>query len=227
MTTTPTEKTKRFQTIFFDMDGTLIESGPGVMNAVRYMFGKVGYEENDVSRIRAFLGPPIIHRLMGTYGFDETAAQAAYAYYREYYDSRGMYESRLYPGIDDVLTALSRAGKTLYVATSKPEHQAIDMLTRTGVISRFKRVFGAVHDEEVYTKDEVLIRATTLLGKTPPSSVMIGDRKHDVIGARHVGMDTVGVLYGYGDLNELKAAGCNMIAEYPSDLLTLLMEDNG
>jgi len=221
-----TDNNGPYDTILFDMDGTLIESGPGIMKAVRHMFGKMGITETDEARIQAFIGPPIIHHLKNVYGLSDADAHAAYGHYRAYYDANGILECGLYPGIEGVLRTLKESGKTLYVATSKPEEQAHRMLKRTGVLDFFTRIFGAVHLEGVYTKDEVLVRATTQLGGTPPHAVMIGDRSHDILGGQHVGLDTIGVLYGYGSYDEFKEAGCDMIAERPSDLLSLLMEED-
>ena len=225
MITRLTEKKGYYDTIFFDLDGTLIESGPGVMNAIRHMFTKIGYPKPDETQMRAFIGPPIAHYLVEAYGFSAADAQAAYRHFRSYYAERGILECSLYPDIENVLDALSDAGKTMYIATSKPEHQAVSMLKRMDLFDLFAGIFGGVHNEGVFTKDEVLMRAASLIGNVPAHAVMVGDRHHDVLGAQHIGLDTIGVLYGYGSFDELKEAGCDMIAEIPGDLPELLMED--
>ena len=227
MITRLTDKKNTYENIFFDVDGTIMESGPGIINALRYMFDKIGYEQPDEAHLRAFIGPPVVHHLTSVYGFSDADARAAYAVYREYYVERGIFEGTLYPCIEDVLHTLAEDNKTLYVATSKPESMAITILEHVGVIGLFAHIFGAVQHEGVYTKDEVLTRAVTTLGGTPDSSVMIGDRYHDVLGGQHVHMDTIGALYGYGSFEELKNAGCDMIAEQPGDLITLLTEEDG
>jgi phosphoglycolate phosphatase len=171
------------------------------------------------------MGPPIAHHLAEAYGFNEADTQTAYRHFRSYYETRGIHECQLYPGIENVLTALCDAGKTIYIATSKPEHQAFRILKSMGLFDLFTGVFGGKHDEGVFTKDQVLMRAAAMIGTMPDHAVMVGDRYHDILGGRHVGLDTLGVLYGYGSFDELKEAGSDMIAEIPGDLPELLMED--
>ncbi len=225
MNTRLTERKGPYDTIFFDLDGTLIESAPGVMNGVRYMFDKIGRPIPDEAQMQAFMGPPIVHHLVDAFGFSEADAQSAYQHFRSYYEERGILECSLYSGIEDVLKALADADKVMYIATSKPEHQAVSILKRMGLLDLCAGVYGGVHSENVFTKVEVLLRAVSLIGAVPAHAVMVGDRYHDVLGAQHIGLDTIGVLYGYGSFDELKEAGCDMIAEYPGDLLELLTED--
>ena len=211
-----------YKAVFIDLDGTITESGEGCMNAVRYMFEKAGYEENDEVRIRAFVGPPIKMHLINAYGFPEEEAARIYAYYREYYLSKGIYESRLYDGIEDALHAIKSSGKTLYVATSKPEVMAIPILERYGLLGVFDAVFGARHEEGIFDKTPVLEYAMRSLGGAPSGSVMVGDRYHDMLGGRAVGIDTVGVLYGYGDREELMDCGPDYLVDTTADLAALL-----
>jgi len=211
-----------YRAVFIDLDGTITESGEGCMNAVRYMFEKAGYKENDEARIRAFVGPPIKMHLINAYGFSEEEAAKIYAYYREYYLSKGIYESRLYDGIEDALRAIKSSGRALYVATSKPEAMAIPILERYGLLGVFDAVFGARHEEGIFDKTQVLEYAMRRLGGTPPGSVMVGDRSHDILGGRAVGIDTVGVLYGYGDREELMGCGPDYLVDTTADLAALL-----
>ena len=211
-----------YKAVFIDLDGTITESGEGCMNAARYMFEKAGYEENDEVRIRAFVGPPVKHHLINAYGFPEEEAARIYAYYREYYLSKGMYESRLYDGIEDALCAIKSSGKALYVATSKPEIMAIPILERYGLLGIFDAVFGARHEEGIFDKTQVLEYAMNRLGGAPAGSVMVGDRSHDILGGRAVGIDTVGVLYGYGDRKELMDCGPDYLVDTTADLAALL-----
>ena len=192
------KRNRGYQTVFFDLDGTITESGAGCMNGVKYMFGKIGYEETDSARIRAFVGPPIKLHLLEAYGFSDADAERAYTYYREYYDSKGMYENRLYDGIGDAIRAIRNTGKQVYIATTKPERLAIPILKRFALYDLFSGVFGARHDRGVINKIHVLEYAVDTIGHTPPDAVMVGDRCFDILGGRHMGFDTIGVLYGYG-----------------------------
>lgn len=211
-----------YQSVFIDVDGTITESGEGCMNAVRYMFDKIGYKEDDEARIRAFVGPPIKSHLIQTYGFSEEYAAKTYAYYREYYLAKGIYESRLYPGIEDALRAIHASGKLLYVATTKPETMALPILKRFGLFELFDDIFAARHEEGIYEKIQVLQNAIRRLGAAPMHAVMVGDRRHDVLGGRAVGFDTIGVLYGYGDRDELLEASPDYIVDSVSDIAVML-----
>jgi len=213
---------REYKTVFIDVDGTITESGLGCMNAVRYMFSKIGYEENDEARIRSFVGPPIKLHLINAFGFSEERAAETYKYYREYYLDKGIYESWLYEGIGDALRAIKASGKTLYTATSKPENMAIPILERYGVLELFDAVFGARHEEGILDKTQVLQHAMRILGGTPLHAVMVGDRSHDILGGHAVGVDTVGALYGYGDRKELMDCSPDFLVDTPADLADLL-----
>jgi phosphoglycolate phosphatase len=211
-----------YRAVFIDLDGTITESGEGCMNAVRYMFDKAGYEERDEARIRSFVGPPIRLHLIHAFGFSEEDAARTYAYYREYYLSKGIYESRLYDGIEDALRAVKASGKALYIATSKPEVMSLPILERYGLLGLFDAVFGARHEEGIFDKTQVLQHAMHRLGGVPDGSVMVGDRSHDILGGRAVGIGTVGVLYGYGDRKELMDCDPDYLVDTTADLAALL-----
>lgn len=211
-----------YKAVFIDLDGTITESGEGCMNAVRYMFEKAGYEEHDEARIRAFVGPPVKMHLIDAYGFSEEHAAKIYLYFREYYLSKGVYESRLYDGIEDALRAIRESGRALYVATSKPEDLALSILERYGLMGYFDAVFGAHHEEGIFDKTQVLENAMRRLGGVPDGSIMVGDRSHDMLGGRAVGIDTAGVLYGYGDRDELMDCSPDFLVDTTADLADLL-----
>ena len=218
--------TTQYKTIFFDLDGTVTESGEGCMNGVKYMLEKIEHPPISQTELRAFLGPPMELHLMDEYGFNRSDAAGAYTFYKEYYETKGMYENRLFNGIQDMLIQLKRSGKTAYIATSKPEHLAVSILDWLGVLDLFANVFGARHDLGIYGKTQVLKRAVDTLGEAPQNPVMVGDRYLDAVGARDVGFDIIGVLYGYGDLEELVSAKCDYIVDSVSDLSMLLGRDD-
>ena len=210
-------KADEFQHVFLDLDGTITESGPGIMHAAQYMFDRIGMREDDEEKLRGFIGPPVVQYLQQVYGFTAEAAQQAYVIFREYYDSQGIFENRLYDGIVEAIEDIRRSGKRVYVATAKPELLAIPILKRFGVLGLFDRVFSVRREIGIHDKLQVLQHAAAELGRIP-APVMIGDRRYDIEGGRAVGYATAGVLYGYGSKKELMDAGCDYLLESVSDL---------
>lgn len=216
-----TGKTGNYKTIFIDLDGTITDSGEGCKNGIRHMFKCIGYSGYEESRLNEFVGPAVKKHLIGAYGFSQNEADEAYPFYREYLLNKGIYENRLYDGITEALISIKQAGKPVYIATSKPEQQALIVLEHFGITHLFSGVFAARHEQGIYEKSEVLGLALKALGK-PERPVMVGDRSYDIIGGRHVGFDTMGVLYGYGDAEELTQAGCDYTADSTADLAVFL-----
>jgi len=215
-------KDRCYDTVFFDFDGTIADSKEGCVNAVRHMFSSIGMEENDEKRLLAFVGPPVRHHLMECYGFDTEQAADAYAHFSAYYRSKGLKECGLFPGIEDALRIIKASGKTLYIATSKQEYMAHHLLGEFGLAQYFDEIFGADHENGISNKAQVLQNAIKRLGSTPQNAVMVGDRYHDIEGAKTVGLDTIGVLYGYGDEDELTKAGSDYLADSIDDLAQML-----
>ncbi|MGI5848838.1 MAG: HAD hydrolase-like protein [Christensenellales bacterium] len=220
-----TGKSNIYTAVFLDLDGTITESGIGCINGIKYMFEKIGFAQYSKEELSTFIGPPIIHHLMELYGFNEKDATKAYEFFKEYYHNQGIYESRLYDGIREAIIDIKDSGKKIYLATSKPEAQALCVLEHYNLLSLFSDVFAARHDLGVYNKSQVLERAVSLIGGIP-RSIMVGDRHYDILGGKHVGFDTAGVLYGYGDIKELTAAGCDYIVDTAQDLSKLLGRNN-
>lgn len=216
-----TGKNNKYSSVFFDLDGTIADSGEGCMNGVRYMFKSIGYEDYDEKKLKGFLGPAVKKHLIREYGFSEPQAEEAYSFYKDYYINKGMYENRLYEGVTEAIDIIKRSGKYVYIATSKPDLQALRVLEHFGIKDMFTGVFAARHDLGIYDKNEVLEYAVKKLGGAP-DSVMVGDRYFDIIGGKHVGFDTVGVLYGYGEEKELTQAGCDFTADSTGDLAVFL-----
>lgn len=214
----------QIQNVFIDLDGTISKSGDGCINGVKYMFECIGFMDYDETTIQSFVGPSVKVHLKDAYGFSQEQADEAYVYYREYFDQKGIYETSPYTGIVNAIEAMRSAGKATYVATLKPEDQALSVIERFGIKELFNGIFGARHDLGIFYKEGVLERAVEIIGQTPVNSVMVGDRHHDVLAGLHMEFDTVGVLYGYGDFDELKNAGCDIIAETVGDLAALLGE---
>lgn len=212
-----------FENILFDLDGTIINSEVGVTGCVVYALKKFGIEESDRTLLRKFLGPPLSDSFMRFYGFDAEKAELAVAYYRERYVPIGVHENEIYDGIPEMLSALRNVGKRLYIATSKPEHFAKGILAELGLDKYFDGVFGSTLDESRNTKDKVLAYAIKEIGLDKSRSVMVGDRFHDVEGAKDNGLPCIGVLYGFGDEKELMGAGAVAVAGTPEELKKLIV----
>ncbi|MBR1693666.1 MAG: methylated-DNA--[Lachnospiraceae bacterium] len=211
---------KAYEVCLFDLDGTLTDPGIGITNSVAYALGKYGIKTGSRSELYKFIGPPLIDSFRRFYGFSDEQAREAVDYYREYYRDRGIFENRVYEGIPDVLGKLSHSGRMLVVATSKPEQFAKQILEHYDLMSYFTFVAGANMDETRTKKDEVIAYALSSCQVTDISKVvMIGDREYDILGAGKFGMDSIGVLFGYGSEEELRKAGATHLAQTETDIL--------
>ncbi len=214
---------KTYGVLLFDLDGTLTDPSVGITNSVMYALRHMGVEPPERRTLYKFIGPPLMDSFAQEYGFSQEEARQAISWYREYFQDRGIFENAPYPGIADVLHALRGTGKRLLVATSKPEIFARRILERFGLIDAFEFVAGANLDETRTRKHEVIAYALETCGICEKdSAVMIGDREHDVLGARREGLDCIGVLYGFGSREELLGAGAIALAETVWDVARLL-----
>lgn len=215
---------KKYQTILFDLDGTLTDSGPGIMNAVTYALHHYGIEVEDRASLHRFIGPPLVDSFQEFYGFSPEKAREATATFREYYNVKGIFENEPYEGILPLLAELQAAGRKVIMATSKPEKMALRVAEHFDFAKYFDVLAGAAMDETRTTKSEVLAYALAQADADPAATVMVGDRKFDVEGAKAFGLDSIGVLYGYGPREELEAAGADYIAPTVADLHRLLLD---
>lgn len=203
-----------FDTILFDLDGTLTDPKIGITKCAQYALRCFGIDEPDLDRLECFIGPPLVQSFMEYYGFDSEKANAAVEKYRERFSSVGLFENVLFPGIIDLLTHLKQNGKTLAVATSKPEVYMHQILERYGLASFFDVVVGSELDgtrnDKTEVIEEVLMRLG-LKGADRAKVAMVGDRKFDIIGAKACGINTIGVRYGYAEENELETAEADYI----------------
>ena len=213
----------KYKYVFFDLDGTLSDSGLGIRKAVVYALKKYGIDETDEKKLNRFVGPPLYDSFSDFYGFSKEESVRAVGYFREYYVDTGLYENTPYDGIEDALKALVNCGKKLVVATSKPEVLARKILTHFGLSKYFSEIAGATEDGSIVKKDDVLRRALSRTGFDAADCIMVGDRASDVIGAAKVGMDGMGVLYGYGSLTEFEGTKPVYIAKTVEDIPKLLI----
>ena len=218
----------RFDTILFDLDGTLTDSGEGILNSAAYALEILGRPVADKSVLTPFVGPPLresFEKLCGIFGEE---ADRAVKLYRGYYGEKGIYENTIYSGIPELLASLKEAGCTLVVATSKPEPFARRIIERAGLTELFTYVAGAKMDETRIKKHEVIDYALATLGEPDRSRVvMVGDREFDVIGAKKTGVASLGVLYGYGSREELETAGADVIVGTVEEAEEYLLSEDG
>lgn len=213
-----------YDVILFDLDGTLTDPGEGITNSVAHALKKLGIPVPERRALYKFIGPPLYQSFMDFYGLDREKALEAVEFYREYYRDRGIWENEVYAGIPELLAKLKGAGKRLLVATSKPENFALQILEHFHLRQYFDRVAGSTMDSSRVEKADVITYALEQQDIAPgPSVVMVGDREHDVLGARKAGLDCIGVLFGYGDAPELQKAGAARIAATVEELAGLLL----
>jgi phosphoglycolate phosphatase len=205
-------------TIFFDLDGTLTDPKPGITRSIRYALQKL--DQADIpteDELTWCIGPPLRSSFVKMLG--EDSADRAVSLYRERFSDIGLYENRVYDGIDDVLTTLKQSGHRLFVATSKAHIYADRIIDHFGLRPHFERVFGAELDGTRSDKSHLLEYALKETATDPARSLMIGDRSHDMVGAGNNGIKGIGVLYGYGSRDELIGAGARQVCATPGEIL--------
>lgn len=208
----------QYRYIFFDLDGTLTDPGIGITNSVMYALKHFGMDEPR-EKLYRFIGPPLVDSFMEFYEFSREDALKAVEYYREYFSVTGLFENVVYDGIPKVLDELKAAGHRLYVATSKPEVFASRILERFELKQYFEYVAGADLEGIKSSKADVVREALCVSRADPSDVLMIGDRKHDIIGARANGIRCGAVLYGYGNREEFEEAGADYIIDKVEDIL--------
>lgn len=197
-----------YKAILFDLDGTLTESGEGITKSVQYVLEKLGKPAPDLEELRVFVGPPLMEQFMKYADLDEETAKKAVEYYRERYSVTGIFENRPYPGVERMLTALKKKGYRLAVASSKPEYYVTKILDYFDLTAYFDEIVGSEMGGGRTKKSDVIEETLRRLGmeNQRDKAVMVGDKEHDVYGARQAGLECVAVSYGYGTMDELERA---------------------
>lgn len=214
----------RYEYIFFDLDGTIFDSGRGIMRSVRYALEKFGIYEKNEDKLKLFVGPPLRDSFRDFYGFSDDEADKAVVFYREYYTRDGIFDGVIYSGIEEMLKILAEQGIKAVIATSKPEVFAKRIIDHFGLEEYFTHIAGASLDKSVLTKKDVIACAVKSLDICDRSKVlMVGDRKFDIEGAAANGIDSAGVLYGYGSEEELRNAGADYIAADIDVLINIII----
>lgn len=212
--------------ILFDLDGTLTDPKEGITKSVQYALKHYGIQVDDLDSLCPFIGPPLTDSYKKFYGFSDQQAWEGVLVYREYFSERGWHENKEYEGIREMLEALKNSGKILMVATSKPEEFAVKILEHFNLAQYFDFIGGADMEETRSRKGDVVryvLEHSGLGAEAAERAVMVGDREHDVLGARECGIDCVGVLYGYGSRQELEACKAAWVVDNVKELEELLL----
>lgn len=210
------------KTVLFDLDGTLTDSGEGIINCAILALEHFHLPIPSREELRVFVGPPLQETFL-SFGVPAERVEEAIRVYRSRYIPIGKFENTPYPGIQELLEALKAEGRHLYVATSKPESMSVEILEHFDLAKYFDRICGATMDTSRSTK-EAVIAYLLERGGSPEDMVMVGDTKFDILGAAAHGIPAIGVAWGYGKVADMEAAGAAAIAQNPRELLRLLRD---
>ena len=212
-----------FDTILFDLDGTLTDSGLGITKAVQYALGQMGYEVPPRESLFTFIGPPLHKSFQRQYGMDEATAVEAVRQFRVYYNQMGgILENEVYAGVRELLRDLKQAGKRLMIATSKPQAAAELVMHHFGLDEYVPEIIGGTDDTR-NTKGKGIAYALREFGVDPETAVMVGDREHDIQGAAENGIPAIGITWGYGDRAELEGAGAKAVFDTPGETVDYIL----
>lgn len=215
---------KNYEYVLFDLDGTITQSGQGVLHGLAYAMKKMSMSMPEDVPPQTFIGPPLSFSINAYCHVPKERVDEALVYYREYYVDKGIFECELYDGVEELLKRLYNAGKKLLVASSKSEPYVIRILRNFDIHKYFTFVGGSDFEGLRADKTDVIMYTLKSAGVTDISTaVMVGDRKYDIYGAKDLKMDSIGVTYGYGSEAELREAGATYIAHTAEDVWKMLI----
>ena len=211
------------ETVLFDLDGTLTDSGLGITKGVQYALGQLGYDVPPRESLFSFIGPPLHKSFQRHCGVDEAGAAEAVRQFRVYYNEMGgILENEVYPGVRELLRDLKAAGKRLMVATSKPQAAAEKVMRHFGLDEFVPEIIGGTDDTR-NTKGKGIAYALREYGVDPTTAVMVGDREHDILGAAENNLPAIGITWGYGDRAELETAGAEAVFDTPAETVQYIL----
>ena len=220
-----------YQYIIFDLDGTLIKSEEGLFDSITYALEKSGVDPGDRKDMKRMIGPVLWESFQKFYNMSAEEADRANTYFVEAYEKEGIYNASVYEGVENMLETLQNAGRILLVVTAKPRDMAERVLNHTGIDKYFQAVIGPARGNKKTDKGSLLREALSFLAKTgtdrfqKEKAVMVGDRMFDIQGAVETGIQSIGVLYGYGDRQELINAGATLLADTPADVVKCICRE--
>lgn len=208
--------------ILFDLDGTIIKSDKGIIKSILLSLEEIGIKENDIEKLKAFLGPPLYDSYKKYYGISDEDYEKALDVFHEYYRLKGIFECELYPNVEETLKTLNEKGYNLFLATSKPEIEAKRIILYFGLDKYFKFIGGSDGDRGGKRSNKTAVIKYVLNENNiidVNECIMVGDRYHDIEGAKNLGIKSVAVLYGYGSIEEFKEYEADIIIEDIKDLI--------
>ncbi len=212
-----------YDVIIFDLDGTLTDPKTGITKSIQYALSRLRLKEDNLEKLKQFIGPPLLESFMKHYSLDDSQARRAVNYYREYFSDKGMFENRVYPGISGLLNYLHRKNKKLILATSKPTVYSKQILKYFNLDQYFSLVLGSNLDLTRTSKKDIIHDILFELTDYQKSQmVMVGDRDEDIIGAQSNGIDSIAVTYGYGSIEELEKVSPRYIVHSVDELKSLI-----
>ena len=212
--------------IFFDLDGTLTDPKFGITKSIQYALKKLGRDVPEIDDLLWCIGPPLRGSFKKILEEDDAMAEIAIGFYREYYIEKGKFENEIYSGIAGVLEKLNQQDFNLFVVTSKPYIFAIEIIKHFDILRFFKSVYGSELDGRLVDKGELIAHALGREKIPAEKTIMVGDREHDIIGAKKNGVLSLGVTYGYGTKEELKKTNADFIADSPEDIFYIANKQN-
>lgn len=214
-----------YDIVFFDLDGTILDSAEGIKESAQYALEAIGIKEERDEVLNSFIGPPLFDSFVKNYNLTKEVADRAVEKYRENYNKNGaMMKFKVYSGVENMLKALNDAGCTVCLATAKPKEYAQKMLESIGFTKYFDFINGASFDESKRTKTAVIKDTIESKNYDISKIVMVGDRENDITGAKNCSIASIGVLYGYGSYEELEEAGCKTICKTTEDVVREILK---
>ena len=210
----------KYKNILLDLDGTILDSGSGIMKSVQYVLDHFSMYHEPEEKLRKFIGPALIDSFMNFYGFSKEKAEEAVEYFRDYYPEKGMFDAFIYPGMRECIEKMAGDGKKLVLLTSKPIFFASQILQHFGLSDYFFMEIGPDLSEQSSDKTRLIEKALREGNFSKEDCLMVGDTKYDILAAKDVGIDSVAALYGYGEAEEISVAKYSI--EKPLDLLSIV-----